>query len=303
MYTMEYFEIFNENLHLPQESVEPLRRDYQILLNTPGAVEELETARVKMLADANWWEELVPHMNKLSETSGLHRHVVDFLFLMAASEQMREDYKTAGLSDELFWETVADLKFKLIECHTVYGIWGMFVAFWHAWFFQLRRFKLGRLQFEAMPYEEDKEVTVGGYTIKPGDIVHNMHIPSCGPFPREARIDSYKQAYEFYKKDLKEGQPMVFVCHSWLLFPGNREILPAHLNMVDFINDFNIVEWGESDKFDDKWRVFGADFEKPDAELPEDTTMRRGFKKWLLDGKKTGWGLGVFLYDGEKFIK
>ena len=64
---------------------------------------------------------------------------------------------------------------------------------------------------------------------------------------------------------------MVFVCHSWLLFLGNREILPAHLNMVDFINDFRILESYERDEFGDKWRVFGADFEKPDAELPEDT--------------------------------
>jgi len=303
MYTIDYLKIFIENLQLPEESHASLLHDYEVLLGTPGAVEELETARVKMLADANWWEELVPHMNKLSETSGLHRHVVDFLFLMAASEQMREDYKTAGLSDELFWETIADLKFKLLECHTVYGIWGMFVAFWHAWFFQLRRFKLGRLQYEAITYEGEEPVTIGEYTVNPGDTVYNMHIPSCGPFPREARIDSYKQAYEFFKKDLPEGKPMVFVCHSWLLFPKNREILPAHLNMVDFINDFRIVHFEESDDFGDKWRVFGADFQKPDAELPEDTTMRRGFKQWLLAGKKTGEGMGVFLYDGENFIK
>ena len=302
MYTMDYFELFAEKLDLPADSREPLRRDYGILLNTPGAAEEMECARIKMLADADWWKELVPHMDKLSETSGLHRHVVDFLFMTAASEQMREDYRTAGLSEELFWETIADLKFKLIECYTVYGIWGTFVAFWHSWFYQLRRFKLGRLQYEAMPYKGENEITVGGYTVKPGDTVYNMHIPSCGPFPREARIDSYKQAYEFYKKDL-DGKPMVFICHSWLLYPGNREILPAHLNIVDFIDDFCIVMSKPGEEFHDKWRVFGADFEKPNEELPEDTTMRRCFKKWLLEGKKTGEGLGVFLYDGEKFIK
>ncbi|MBQ1985989.1 MAG: DUF5596 domain-containing protein [Clostridia bacterium] len=302
MYTMDYLNLFIDTLQLPEDSCEPLRRDYTVLLNTEGAVEELETARVKMLQDANWWKELVPYMDKVSEMTGLHRHVVDFLFLMASSEQMREDYKAAGLSDELFWETIADLKYKLIECHTVYGIWGMFVAFWHAWFFQLRRFKLGRLQYEPYTYEGEEPVTIGDYTVNPGDTVYNMHIPSCGPFPREARIDSYKQAYEFFKKDLN-GKPMVFVCHSWLLFLGNREILPASLNMVDFINDFRIIESNEVDDFGDKWRVFGADFQKPDAELPEDTTMRRCFKKWLLDGKKTGEGFGVFVYDGENFIK
>lgn len=303
MYTMDYLNVFIDKLDLPADSREPLRRDYAVLLAAPGAVETMEEARVKMLADADWWKELIPYMDRLSAASGLHRHVVDFLFMMSASEQMREDYRTAGLSDALFWETIADLKFKLIECHTVYGIWGTFVAFWHPWFFQLRRFKLGRLQYEAITYEGKEPVTIGDYTVQPGDTVYNMHIPSCGPFPKEARIDSYKQAYDFFRKDLKEGEPMVFVCHSWLLFPKNREILPAHLNIVDFIDDFRILEAKESEDFGDKWRVFGADFQKPDAELPEDTTMRRCFKKWLLEGKKTGEGMGVFLYDGEKFIK
>ena len=55
--------------------------------------------------------------------------------------------------------------------------------------------------------------------------------------------------------------------------------------------------------FHDKWRVFAKDFEKPNSELPEDTTQSRCFKKWLLDGKKTGAGAGIFLYDGEKFTK
>ncbi|MGN0478244.1 MAG: hypothetical protein ACI4GO_02305, partial [Hominenteromicrobium sp.] len=156
--------------------------------------------------------------------------------------------------------------------------------------------------YEAILFRHDEPVTVGGYTIHPGDTVYNMHIPSCGPLTRAARIDSYKKAYDFYKDKLG-GKPMVFACESWLLFPGNREILPPTLNMVDFISDFYIYKSEEYEEFYDKWRVFGKDFEKPDAELPEDTTQRRCFKAWLLAGKKTGGGEGVFLYDGERFIK
>ena len=182
------------------------------------------------------------------------------------------------------------------------GIWGTFVASWYSWFYTMHRFKLGRLQYEAVHFSGDTPVTVGGYTVKPGDTVYNMHIPSCGSLNRAARIESYKKAYEFYKKDL-DGKPMVFRCHSWLLFPKNREILPETLNMVDFIGDFYIYDSEEYDVFHDKWRVFAKDFEKPNSELPEDTTQRRCFKKWLLDGKKTGAGAGIFIYDGEKFTK
>lgn len=242
------------------------------------------------------------HGRAFGADRGLHRHVVDFLFLALASERLRENYRAAGLPDELFWDTIADLKFKLIECHDVYGIWGTFVASWYPWFYTMHRFKLGRLQYEAVHFSGDTPVTVGGYTVKPGDTVYNMHIPSCGSLNRAARIESYKKAYEFYKKDL-DGKPMVFRCHSWLLFPKNREILPETLNMVDFIGDFYIYDSEEYDVFHDKWRVFAKDFEKPNSELPEDTTQRRCFKKWLLDGKKTGAGAGIFIYDGEKFTK
>ena len=74
-------------------------------------------------------------------------------------------------------------------------------------------------------------------------------------------------------------------------------------SVVDFIGDFYIYDSEEYDVFHDKWRVFAKDFEKPNSELPEDTTQRRCFKRWLLDGKKTGAGAGIFIYDGEKFTK
>ena len=301
MYTTDYLKTFGDTLALPAESRAPLAADYETLLAAPGAAAEMQAAESLLFGGAEW-AAIVPHMDRLHACSGLHRHTVDFLFLMAASERLRADYKAAGLSDALFWDTIADLKYKLIECRDVDGIWGTFVAFWHPWFYTMRRFKLGRLQYEAIPFKNGTPVTLGGYTVQPGDTVYNMHIPSCGPLNREVRFASYKKAYEFYKKDLG-GKPMVFVCHSWLLYPGNREILPETLNMVDFLNDFYIYESQADDEFHDKWRVFGKDFEKPDSELPEDTTQRRCFKRWLLAGKKTGSGAGIFLYDGENFIR
>ena len=300
MYTLDYLNCFIENLDLPEASRASLRENCETLVTTPGAIDELVSAETLLFKDYGIdgaygaeWKPIVPHMDALSELTGLHRHVVDFLFLALASERLRENYRAAGLTDELFWDTIADLKFKLIECHDVYGIWGTFVASWYPWFYTMHRFKLGRLQYEAVHFSGDTPVTVGGYTVKPGDTVYNMHIPSCGSLNRAARIESYKKAYK----------PMVFHCHSWLLFPKNREILPETLNMVDFIGDFYIYDSEEYDVFHDKWRVFAKDFEKPNSELPEDTTQRRCFKKWLLDGKKTGAGAGIFIYDGEKFTK
>ena len=248
MYTLDYLNCFIENLDLPEASRASLRENCETLVTTPGVIDELVSAETLLFKDYGIdgaygveWKPIVPHMDALSERTGLHRHVVEFLFLALASERLRENYRAAGLTDELFWDTIADLKFKLIECHDVYGIWGTFVASWYPWFYTMHRFKLGRLQYEAVHFSGDTPVTVGGYTVNPGDTVYNMHIPSCGSLNRAARIESYKKAYEFYKKDL-DGKPMVFCCHSWLLFPKNREILPETLNMVDFIGDFYIYD-------------------------------------------------------------
>lgn len=207
MYTLDYLNCFIENLDLPEASRASLRENCETLVTTPGAIDELVSAETLLFKDYGIdgaygaeWKPIVPHMDALSERTGLHRHVVDFLFLALASERLRENYRAAGLTDELFWDTIADLKFKLIECHDVYDIWGTFVASWYPWFYTMHRFKLGRLQYEAVHFSGDTLVTVGGYTVNPGDTVYNMHIPSCGSLNRAARIESYKKAYEFYKK-------------------------------------------------------------------------------------------------------
>ena len=69
-----------------------------------------------------------------------------------------------------------------------------------------------------------------------------IHIPSSGePFDREARLASYKMAYDFFREELAGG-PLVCVCHSWLLYPGYKEVLKPTSNIVSFMGDFDIVE-------------------------------------------------------------
>ena len=40
----------------------------------------------------------------------------------------------------------------------------------------------------------------------------------------------------------------------------------------------------------------------PVDDLPEDTSIRRAFKQRLQQGKPTGYGYGVILFDGEKIL-
>ncbi len=238
-----------------------------------------------------------PAIDQMAESAGLNPYTVWMVFLMQGAKQAKADYEAKGIGEELFWATFADLRYKAIECMENYGVWGTFVAFWYPIFFSVDIVKLGRLEYETIAYK-GPEYTKNGFTLRPGDQVRNIHIPSSGePFDKAARLDSYKKAYRFFKP---QGL-LVCVCHSWLLYPEYKKILKPGSNIADFQSDFDIIET-ETGDFGDAWRVFGAEHVKPAPELPERTSMQRAFKSHLMAGGKTGEGLGVLLFDGEKIL-
>lgn len=248
-----------------------------------------------------WNETKEQFLTPTAEKTGIHPNTVDMVFLLDCSETLREMFRRKGMADSLFLVTMEDLRYKLMESWEVYGVWGTFVGFWYPVFFQMNLLKLGRLQYESCTYDQEVPYEKHGVSLKKGDPVKSIHIPSCGPLPEAACIDSYQQAYQFYKEELNGG-PLVCVCHSWLLHPSTKAILPPHSNTVRFLSDFDIIAVGDSEHFENQWRVFGRDFEKPIDQLPEDTAMRRAYKKHLLENGKTGSGYGVLIFDGEKLL-
>ena len=61
---------------------------------------------------------------------------------------------------DVFDKSLEDMKWKMLECYEIHGVYGNFVGHWYDGFFNLTRFGLGRLQFELRPFEgkEDCEV-------------------------------------------------------------------------------------------------------------------------------------------------
>ncbi len=263
--------------------------------------EEQLTAVIDSLYDSNFSISATTDGRKsLAEISGVDFYTVNFIFIVCASKRMLADFLKTGYTEELFWDTIMDAKYKLFECKEVKGVWGNFVEFWYNIFYSLDIFKLGRLEFERTKYPDDqKTYTFGGLTVNPGDTVYSVHIPSCGPLNKELRMDSYRRAFEFFAKERGES-PLICICHSWLLFEGNREIFPARLNMIDFMNDWDIIHSEETEEFGDCWRLFGKQYDGNADNLPQETTQQKAMAAWLAAGKKTGEGFGVLVFDGEK---
>ena len=228
---------------------------------------------------------------------GVHPYTSGLLIFMCLSKHLKKLYLEKGISEEIYHNSMLDLRYKLEECKLVKNIIGSFVAWWFPGFFDMTRFALGRLQFELSTYNgEDYEKN--GKKVTKGDIVIGVHIPrSETPITKEATDDAYEQAAKFFADQIPNKQ-IVFVCHSWLLYKATLEVFPKHTNTYRFIHEFDVT-WETHDKegeYNDAWRLFDMDYTGKVEDYPENSSMRRAYKQYLLDGGKTGEGFGIIMY-------
>jgi len=247
--------------------------------------------------------EVQTQLKYIAEEMDVNPYTLDLLFLLCGCEELEKKYYTAGYSEKLFLDTMKDLKYKLDECLEVEGVAGVFTYGWFLDYYRMKRFYLGRFQFEFIEFPK-YVYSVNGYSVCKGEKVLNMHIPSNGiSLTDEVRLGAYKEAYEFFKKDFPKGYiPMC--CNSWLLYPENEKIFPENSNLLKFMHDFAIVDGGDWDGFAVQWRVFGIkEGEIPYEDLPENSSLQRAMKKWIVVNRHHGTGHGIFFFDGEKIIK
>ena len=279
------------------EAVEALSSDLERMLADPESKEIIEKQVALYETDVNRnYGEILSETDKAAEIAGVHKYSAELMIFILFSKHLRALYRERGISDRIWFDSMCDLKWKLWECKAVKGSWGSFVAGWFPGFFNLTRFALGRLQFEIVEF--DGEYEKDGKKLKKGDKVINVHIPrTLTPLDKESRDDAYAQAAEFFS-GMTDGAPIAFVCSSWLLYPEAEKILPAHSNIRGFMADYDIIrsKVDEEGDYHNMWRLFDMDFTGDFKDYPEDSSLRRAYKKFLLDGNRTGSGYGVFFY-------
>ena len=233
---------------------------------------------------------IVNRAQKIASIVGIHTYTIELLAFACMSKHLKKLYTEKGIDMQIFKDSVLDLKWKLEECKAVKGICGSFVAWWFPGFFDMTRFALGRLQFEVVTFGHN--YNKNGVTLTPDSKVINVHIPRTGtPMDKESCDKAYAQAREFFKSEVGENCP--FICHSWLLYPENLNILPSHTNVYRFASEFDVFESAVTDG-EDLWRLFDTDEKDPDK-LPTDSSLRRNYVEHMKKGGKLGWGLGVRL--------
>jgi hypothetical protein len=244
-------------------------------------------------------KKLQKRIERLSKQTGTHSFTLNFYILFISAKRLHSLYEKNNISLDVFWNSIKDLKYKLDECLSVSGTIGILAYETYTWFpgfYRLKRFALGRFQYDIMKYLR-MPYKKHGLTIYPHDTVYNCHIPSSGPLSKEDAYDSYRKAYEFFG-----NKPITIICDSWLLYPPQREFLPSSSRILEFMDDFDIISFKNQDKFNDAWRIFGKDHHLPPDKLPRNTGLQRAYADRLMSGKPTGTGFGVLIFDGEKII-
>jgi len=264
---------------------EELQKEFGILLNTYTKDKDCD------------FQKLLTCMDEISCKAGVHEYTGALLLVICLTKQLKVYYEAEKINEQIWYTSMCDLKFKLLECKDVYDIWGTFVAGWFDRFFNVTRFGINRLQFELVPFHSQAGYTRKGITLKPGDQVINVHIPRTGTrLDRESVVKSYEEAAVFFRERY-QLEYIAFVCSSWLLYPRNKEVLSPQSNLYAFISDFDIIESGDSKDYRGVWRLFDKNYEGDVEMLPQDSSLRRTYADWIRKGEKVGWGYGVYIGD------
>lgn len=240
-----------------------------------------------------------PYIQKVSELTDIHRHTVNMVFWLLCAKPLKYIYKINNISDEVYYDTISDLKPKLDECYRTFGIWGTFTN-WFTKFFKLQRFGFGRLEYDNEIWNR------GDYKsfVKDGDFAVRIHIPSGSPLTEEAVMDSFKKVYNFHKDKTRNGI-LPILCVTWFFYPPIVALFKETSNLKKFADLFDMIDSQETPGIYSALRfAFDTFYESPETlkNLPENSDLQRKLKKYLLDGNSYGTGSGIVLFDGEKII-
>lgn len=237
-------------------------------------------------------EKYIKKLKEIALNYGETPYSVYYLFFLECSENMYNKYIEKNLPLDVYYDSIEDLKYKFEECFNVKGVYGTFVPQWFGGFYSAERFKLGRFQYEIVPFPYER-YEKDGIVILKNEPVLNIHIPSSGSMPEKERNLSYKMASDFYKKHF-DFCAKAFVCNSWLLYPEHYKFLDPDSNIVGFMRDFDIIDSNISEKFTAAWRIFGASVERGSIDKwPRNTKLQKAYYNWIMSGNKTGTGYGI----------
>ena len=229
---------------------------------------------------------------ELSKQAGVHEYTGRLLLYVLFSQRLKNYYIANGLDLEIWEDSMRDLRYKMLKCKLIYGVWGSFLRGWFAGFFQIKRFAFGKLEFELKEFHKD--YVGNGVRLIPDSVVVYIHIPRTGePLTKPDQEYAITKAREFFAPYFGINRKIPFITGSWLLFSKNKEFLNKDSNLYAFIDRFEIISNYEYPDYSQCWRIFNKPFTRWE-DMPTDTSLQRAYVEMIRKGEKTGGAYGIF---------
>ena len=181
----------------------------------------------------------------------------------------RAEYRRLGISEEIYYHTMGCFGRFVREHLESYGRYGFDRGFWTVRQVSARLFRIGELEYELICLD--------------GQPVLSLHIPTDVKLHPPLMRASVEEAREVLSRAFPAYANAPMFCRSWLLSPALRELLPPDSNILAFQRAFDITPLPTSSTGVILW-VFKNPKLSPE-DYPEDTTLQRNLKAWLLGGR------------------
>jgi hypothetical protein len=152
-------------------------------------------------------------------------------------------------------------------------------AFWNYRHLNCTLFRIGALEYELLEKNGERKISV--------------HIPSDADLSPESLDESFACARRFISAKFPDYADAVIYCESWLMYPTLHELLPEGSRILGFQDRFEITRVNSASSHHLVYIFHRADCTDLSA-LPEDTSLQRRVKKYLIEGGGICSAYGVY---------
>ena len=260
-----------DGIHLQEE----IRREVESFYRSPGfdSLVPLMEGLKRMETEEQTREELGRRLGEDPKKIGM------LTCMLACAADQHKWYQEKGISDRVFFDTMGCFTRFIEECREITGSPAFDREWWTARQISGELFRIGTLEYEMKN--------------NGGRPVISMHIPSDAVLTAGSCDSSVGEARIFFAEHFPEYGDRDYICHSWLLAPELKQLLPENSRILAFQRKFRMIEvnYQEDDYIQWVFKTRGI----PTADLPEKTLLQRNMKRYLLEGGKVGEGLGIWV--------
>ncbi|MDE7312488.1 MAG: acyltransferase domain-containing protein [Eubacterium sp.] len=197
---------------------------------------------------------------------------------LEAARRIWGKYQEKQIPENIYVYTMKCFPRFLEECKKKNGRMFFDRGWWTYRQTSMSLFRIGALEYELSKYEGERAVAV--------------HIPSDADFSKEAVDSSLEQAHSFFETYFGEYADGRYTCHSWLLSPALKPLLPASSHILSFQARFAVVREDPKDREFIEW-LFQVPADTKYQDLPAVTGLQKKVRQLLLDGGTVGAAYGL----------